>query len=87
MSDYVAANRLGDYYNIEAQHGHLETQKQMIDRLMQHLGRQPVAHPSPFDGPFLSLRSVDQRGPARPGVALRDGLSILGASLVTPGNR
>jgi len=60
MSDYVTANRLGDYYNIEAQHGHLETQKLMIDRLMQHLGQRPIERRSPRGNQFLSLlRSVD----------------------------
>lgn len=69
MSDYVAANRLGDYYNIEAQHGHAETQKQMVDRLMRHLGRRPIERRSPFDGPFLSLRDgawrIDSGTPLR----------------------
>ena len=55
MSDYVASNRLGDYYNIESQHGHLETQELMIDRLMEHLGQGPIKHHSPFESQFLSL--------------------------------
>jgi hypothetical protein len=53
LGDYVVRNRLGDYYNLEAQHGHLSAQKGMIDRLMKHLGRRPAGG-SPHDGgPFL----------------------------------
>jgi hypothetical protein len=62
MSDYVTMNRLGDYYNIEAQHGRLETQKLMIDRLMQHLGQRPTKRRSPFQSQFLSLLGTSPAG-------------------------
>jgi hypothetical protein len=52
LSDYVTWNRLGDYYNIEAQHGRADVQKRMVDRLMKHLGRRPV-HKSFWDGDGL----------------------------------
>ncbi|MEA3278765.1 MAG: hypothetical protein U9Q81_26390 [Pseudomonadota bacterium] len=48
LSDYVIRNRLGDYYNVEAQHGRSKIQKGMIDRLMKYLGRRPVRG-SPYD--------------------------------------
>jgi hypothetical protein len=53
LSDYLAWNRLGDYYNIEAQHGSLADQKKMVDRLMQHLRRRPLRVPGGFGGHFL----------------------------------
>ena len=34
LSDYVARHRLGEYYNIEAEHGDHQTQRQMIERLL-----------------------------------------------------
>ena len=37
FSNYVVLNRLGDYYNIEAQHGHTSVQKHMLDVLMSLL--------------------------------------------------
>ena len=36
FSNFVVLNGLGDYYNIEAQHGHFDAQKQMLDALMQY---------------------------------------------------
>ncbi|WP_010140655.1 hypothetical protein [Oceanicola sp. S124] len=37
FSFFTTMNGLGDYYNIEAQHGALEAQRQMVDVLMRHL--------------------------------------------------
>lgn len=34
FSNYVVLNGLGEYFNIEAQHRHLEQQKHMLDQLM-----------------------------------------------------
>jgi hypothetical protein len=34
LSDYVARHRLGEYYNIEAEHGDRQTQQQMVERLL-----------------------------------------------------
>ncbi|EAP75468.1 hypothetical protein [Roseovarius nubinhibens] len=34
FSNYIVLNQLGDYYNIEAQHGHTGPQKRMLDILM-----------------------------------------------------
>lgn len=42
FSDYVAWRRLGQYYNVEAEYGHLESQKAMVDRLMKMLGIKPL---------------------------------------------
>jgi hypothetical protein len=51
MSDYIARHRLGEYYNIEAQHGAGRTQIEMVDRLLGVLGIQPLRRqPS---NPFL----------------------------------
>lgn len=36
FSNFVVLNGLGTYYNIEAQHGHLTRQKQMLDALMRY---------------------------------------------------
>lgn len=36
FSNYVVLNKLGQYYNIEAQHGHTQRQKQMLDVLMKY---------------------------------------------------
>ncbi|MBK5939497.1 hypothetical protein [Halochromatium roseum] len=38
LSDYVARHRLGEYYNIEAEHGDRQTQQQMVERLLAVLG-------------------------------------------------
>jgi len=38
MSNFIVLNYGDNYYNIEAQHGKSNTQKQMIDRLMKILG-------------------------------------------------
>lgn len=38
FSFFTTMNGLGDYYNIEAQHGALEAQKAMVDVLMSYLG-------------------------------------------------
>ncbi|MEM7216204.1 MAG: hypothetical protein AAF423_11735 [Pseudomonadota bacterium] len=38
FSNYVVLNKLGQYYNIEAQQGHTRQQKRMLDVLMKHLG-------------------------------------------------
>ncbi len=51
LSDYLARHRLGDYYNIEAEHGQLAAQNAMVDRLMALLGIAPLRSASP--GPFL----------------------------------
>lgn len=51
MSDYVARHRLGEYFNIEAEHGAAITQSEMLDRLMAVLGVPPLrgeSIPSPF---------------------------------------
>ena len=37
LSNFAAYRNLR-YYNIEAQHGHLEQQTKMVDGLMRHLG-------------------------------------------------
>jgi len=42
FSDYVARHRLGEYFNLEAEYGHRETQREMIDRLMGVLGIERV---------------------------------------------
>ncbi len=34
FSNYVVLNDLGEYFNIEAEHGHLEQQKAMLDTMM-----------------------------------------------------
>jgi hypothetical protein len=38
LSDYVARHRLGEYYNVEAQHGASRVQKEMIERLFKAIG-------------------------------------------------
>lgn len=38
LSDYVARHRLGEYYNVEAEHGDRQTQQQMVERLLAVLG-------------------------------------------------
>jgi hypothetical protein len=51
LSDYVARHGLGEYYNLEAQHGARATQVEMVDRLMAVLGIRPLrgrAHGNPF---------------------------------------
>ncbi|ESQ14437.1 MAG: hypothetical protein N838_11570 [Thiohalocapsa sp. PB-PSB1] len=52
LSDYIARHAVGEYYNIEAEYGQRQAQQQMIDRLMQALGIQPLrrAPVSPFLG-------------------------------------
>jgi hypothetical protein len=42
MSDYIARHRLGEYFNIEAQHGARRAQTEMLDRLMAVLGVRPL---------------------------------------------
>ena len=42
LSDYVARHRLGDYYNIEAEHGDRQTQQQMVELLLEVLGIAPL---------------------------------------------
>lgn len=37
LSNYVVLNRLGDYYNLEAEHGDAASQKVMFDALMERL--------------------------------------------------
>jgi len=53
LSDYVARHRLGDYYNIEAQHGRRDMQVDMVARLMNALGIRPLRRP-PTPNPFLN---------------------------------
>lgn len=51
LSDYVARHRLGEYYNVEAEHGDRQSQQQMVERLLQVLGIRPLSaqtQPSPF---------------------------------------
>jgi hypothetical protein len=50
LSDYVALHRLGDYFNIEAQHGAHDAQQQMVERLLEAIGIAPLdaAPSSPF---------------------------------------
>ena len=52
LSDYLARHRLGDYYNLEAEHGARATQTEMIDRLLATLGVQPL-RPKQRANPFL----------------------------------
>jgi hypothetical protein len=52
LSDYVARHQLGEYYNIEAQHGARDTQIEMLDRLMAVLGIRPLRDRSNAN-PFL----------------------------------
>ncbi|MBR9766572.1 MAG: hypothetical protein GYB53_24415 [Rhodobacteraceae bacterium] len=42
FSFFTTMNGLGDYYNIEAQHGALAEQRQMVDVLMRQLGIAPL---------------------------------------------
>ena len=37
LSNYVILEKLGDYYNVEVEHGDTKTQKAMIDLLMQYI--------------------------------------------------
>ena len=53
LSDFVTRNRLGDYYNVEAQHGRSSVQKAMVDRLMKSLGHRPLRDSTHDGGPFL----------------------------------
>ena len=51
LSDYIARHRLGEYYNIETQHGARRAQIEMVDRLMAVLGIRPLqakSRPNPF---------------------------------------
>jgi hypothetical protein len=41
FSFHVKLNNLGDYYNIEVEHGRVEDQKQILDVLMSYLGIKP----------------------------------------------
>jgi hypothetical protein len=52
LSDYIARHRLGEYYNIEAQHGARDTQVEMLDRLLAELGARPLRTRS-RSNPFL----------------------------------
>jgi len=54
LSDYVARHRLGEYYNIEAEHGDRQTQQQMVERLLQVLGIPPLGAPR-STSPFLNF--------------------------------
>lgn len=42
LSNYVARHRLGEYYNIEAEHDNRQTQQQMVERLLGVLGIAPL---------------------------------------------
>ena len=53
LSDYIARHGLGEYYNLEAEHGARDTQIEMIDRLMAELGIRPLRAKSPHVNPFL----------------------------------
>ncbi|MBK1619030.1 hypothetical protein CKO42_11425 [Lamprobacter modestohalophilus] len=52
LSDYVARHRLGEYYNIEAEHGDRQTQQQMVERLLAVLGIERLSAPR-TSSPFL----------------------------------
>ncbi len=52
LSDYVARHGLGEYYNIEAEHGDQQTQQQMVDRLLAVLGIERLSATRPAS-PFL----------------------------------
>lgn len=52
LSDYLARHRLGEYYNIEAEHGARAAQTEMIDRLLAVLGIAPL-RPKQRANPFL----------------------------------
>lgn len=54
LSDYVARHRLGEYYNIEAEHGDRQGQQQMVERLMQVLGIPPL-RTQRSTSPFLNF--------------------------------
>jgi len=54
LSDYVARHRLGEYYNIEAEHGDRQTQQQMVERLLQALDIPPLGAPR-STSPFLNF--------------------------------
>ncbi|WP_375175618.1 hypothetical protein [Pseudooceanicola sp.] len=41
FSFHVKLNNLGDYYNIEVEHGRVEDQKEILDALMAYLGIKP----------------------------------------------
>ncbi|MCR9239621.1 MAG: hypothetical protein NXI17_23365 [Alphaproteobacteria bacterium] len=38
LSNYVVLNKKGRYFNIEAEHGHLKTQRRIVDVLMAYIG-------------------------------------------------
>lgn len=42
FSFHVKLNNLGDYYNIEVEHGHVEEQKTILDALMAYIGVRPI---------------------------------------------
>lgn len=42
LSDYVARHQLGDYYNIEAEHGARGAQTEMVERLLNAVGVDPL---------------------------------------------
>ncbi len=37
LADFLTLNRLGSYFNLEVEHGDVETQPVLIDRLMEFL--------------------------------------------------
>jgi len=41
LSFHAVLNKMGDYYNIEVEHGRLDDQKVMLDALMAYLGVEP----------------------------------------------
>jgi hypothetical protein len=53
LSDYVALPGLGEYFNLEAEHGARTTQVEMVDRLMAVLGIRPLDSRS-RGNPFLN---------------------------------
>ncbi|MEA3641527.1 MAG: hypothetical protein VBE63_16520 [Lamprobacter sp.] len=52
LSDYVSQHRLGEYYNIEAEHGDRHSQQQMVERLLAVLGIPRLSAERP-SSPFL----------------------------------
>lgn len=52
LSDYAARHGLGEYYNLEAQHGARATQVEMVDRLMSVIGIRPLRSRT-SSNPFL----------------------------------
>lgn len=52
LSDYVVHHRLGEYYNIEAEHGDRQSQQEMVARLLAVLGV-PRLNARTTSSPFL----------------------------------